>query len=111
MRFQWCVRECVAAFVVVTVLGPAPGCLRVVRQESAYYLKGPHQQEPPDGYFSPGTKVVVLGEKDSYNRVLTFDGVAAHVWRGNLATLSEWRQEQQAADKQELEATKRGIQR
>jgi len=84
--------------LTATALLLTPGCLRVVRQEAPYYVKGPQQVEPPDGFFPAGTKVVVFGEKDSYSRILTFDGIAAHVWKYDLLTLSEWRKEQQKAD-------------
>ncbi|MFQ5807300.1 MAG: hypothetical protein ACE5I3_12705 [Phycisphaerae bacterium] len=75
-----------------------PGCLRVVRQETPYYVKGPRQVEPPDGFLPAGTKVMVFGEKDSYSRILTFDGIAAHVWERDLVTLSEWSKERQQAE-------------
>lgn len=71
------------------------GCMRVARHEVPYYLKSPHQVEPPDGFLPMGSKVLVFGEKDSYARVLTFRGVAAHVWNRALATPAEWREEQQ----------------
>lgn len=74
-----------------------PGCVRVVRQEAPYYVKGPHQVEPPDGFFAAGTKVWVFGERDSYNRVLSLDGVLAHVWSQDLISLSQWNQEQRLA--------------
>jgi hypothetical protein len=80
------------------VLLALTGCMKVVRQEAPYYKKGPHQVEPPDGYLPAGTKVMVFGEKDSYCRVLTLRGVAAHVWNRALVTTSEWRDEQRAAD-------------
>lgn len=73
------------------------GCMRVVRQDAPYYKKGPQQVEPPDGYLAAGTRVLVFGEKDSYSRVLTLRGVAAHVWERALVTVSEWQEEQRAA--------------
>ena len=85
----------------VAALLLVPGCMRVVRQESPYYIKGPHQIEPPDGYFSAGKKVLVFGEKDSYSRVLTFDGIAAHIWQHDLLTLSQWKKEQQGQETKE----------
>jgi len=69
------------------------GCVSVVLHEAPYYVKSPHQEEPPDGYFAPGKNVMVLGEKDSYSRVLTFDAIAAYVWKGSLGTLREWSDE------------------
>jgi hypothetical protein len=83
--------------LVATALLLTSGCLRVVRQEAPYYVKGPHQIEPPDGFFPAGKKVMVFGEKDSYKRILTFDLVAAYIWKQDLLTLSEWRYEQQQA--------------
>jgi hypothetical protein len=93
--------KCLPVLLAAAALVLLPGCLRVVRQESPYYAKGPHQSEPPDGFFSPGTQVMVFGEKNSYGRVLAFDGTAAYVWERDLISLSDWRKEQQAAEKDE----------
>jgi hypothetical protein len=83
--------------LVGTALLLTSGCLRVVRQEAPYYVKGPHQIEPPDGFFPAGKKVMVFGEKDSYKRILTLDLVAAYIWKQDLLTLSQWRDRQQQA--------------
>jgi hypothetical protein len=90
-------RNVAAALLIGAVLVFTSGCLRVVRQEAPYYVKGPHQVEPPDGFFTAGAKVIVLGEQDSYNRVLSFDGILAHVWNQDLISLSQWNQEQRLA--------------
>jgi hypothetical protein len=86
------------AWLTLLVLSFLPGCLQVVRQEAPYFKNGPQQPEPPDGFFEPGTRVWVFGEKDSYKRVLSLGGVAAHVWRQDLVTLSEWSRQQKQAD-------------
>jgi hypothetical protein len=91
-------RKHLLAPLIALALLLVPGCLRVVLHESPYYVKSPHQVEPPDGYFSPGTNVMVFGEKDSYSRVLTFDGTAAYVWARSVGTLSEWRAERKHAE-------------
>ena len=83
--------------LIATSLVLTSGCLRVVRQEAPYYVKGPHQIEPPDGFFPSGKKVMVLGEKDSYSRILTFDLISAYIWKQDLLTLSEWHDQQQQA--------------
>ena len=84
-----------------SIVTGAIGCMRVVRQESPYYVKGPHQAEPPDGFFQPGTKLLVFGENGSYSRVLSISGIAAHIWSQDLLTLEQWRAEQKAAEASE----------
>lgn len=97
MRLLRFARTCAPGLLVGAALLPLPGCMRVVRQEAPYYVQGPHQVEPPDGFFPAGKKLMVFGEKDSYSRVLTFDGIAAYVWEPDLLTLSEWNQQQRRA--------------
>lgn len=89
----WRVAGLVFVMAAVSGLG---GCLRIVRQQAPYYLDGPHQVEPPNGFLEPGTRVLTFGSKDSYSHVLTFDGIAADVWDGDLVSPSQWRKEQQA---------------
>ncbi|MBU0616576.1 MAG: hypothetical protein KKI02_02550 [Planctomycetes bacterium] len=101
MRLYESARGHALALVTLTALLLLPGCLQVVRQEAPYYKKGPHQVEPPDGFFEPGTHVWIFGEKDSYRRVLSFGGTAAYVWRQDLLTLGEWSRQRQQADKNE----------
>ena len=100
MRPHALARSCTLALLMLTML-LLPGCLQVVRQEAPYYKKGPHQVEPPDGFFEPGTHVWVFDEKDSYHRVLSLGGTAAFIWRHDLTTVWEWREQQQQADKDE----------
>ncbi len=91
-----------AALAIAAALLLMPGCLRIVRAEAPYYADGPHQVEGPDGFLAEGTHVTVLGEKDSYSRVLTFGGTSGYVLSGSLATHSEWRQ-QREQEKEERE--------
>jgi len=77
----------------------AGGCIRVVWHPAPYYKRGPQQAEAADGYLPAGTRVMVFGEKDSYSRVLTFDGRAGHVWKNDLMSLSEWHKQQQRVEK------------
>jgi hypothetical protein len=101
MRFRGFTRGLALALLTLPTLLLLPGCLRVVRHEAPYYKKGPHQVEPPDGFFDGGTHVWVFGEKDTYKRVLSFGGTAAYVWRTDLSTWLEWRARQDQADKDE----------
>ena len=84
--------------LIAAALVLVPGCLRVVRHEAPYYVEGPHQIDPPNGFFSVGKKVMVFGERDSYNRVLTSDGIAAYVWKQDLVSWSKWRKTQRQAE-------------
>lgn len=84
---------CAAGFVTIQT-----GCIQVIRQEAPFYKKGPHQLEPPDGFFEPGTRVWNFGEEDSYARVLSFDGRAGHVWNRDLISVGEWNKLQRQAD-------------
>ncbi|GAF97359.1 unnamed protein product [marine sediment metagenome] len=102
MRLHRLARKRAAALLILVVLLLIPGCLQVVRQEAPYYQKGPHQIDP-DGFFERGTHVWVFGEQDSYKRVLTLGGIAAHVWRQDLLTLGEWSKQQKQADKDKNE--------
>jgi hypothetical protein len=101
MRFRAFARKYALVFLAPAALVPLPGCLQVVGHEAPYYKKGPHQIEPPDGFFQPGTHVWVFGERDSYKRVLSLGGTAAYVWRQDLLTLGEWSKQAQQADKSE----------
>ncbi len=99
MRLRRFTRMHAPALLISAALLLIPGCMQVIRQESPYYIKGPHQVEPPDGFFERGTHVWVFGEKDSYKRVLSLGGTAAFVWRQDLATLKEWSKQQKQADR------------
>lgn len=77
------------------------GCIRVVRQEAPYYAKGPKQTDPPDGFFQPGKRVMVFGERDSYCPVMTFDLIAGWVWKRDLVSVFEWDKSQEAAERSE----------
>ena len=52
-----------------------------VNGETPYYLEGPHQQAPPDGFLPIGTEVRVESEADSYSQP-----------RRHAAGLREWLQ-------------------
>ena len=82
------------------------GCVQVIRQEAPYYKEGPQQVGPPDGFFVPGTHVWVLGEKDSYARVLALDGRAGHVWNRDLASVFEWRKLQSQSEQSQAEQSR-----
>jgi hypothetical protein len=99
MRIRGFARRYAPALWISATLLLIPGCMQVVRQEAPYFSKGPHQIEPPDGFFEPGTHVWVLGEKDSYKLAISLGGTAAYVWRGDLATLREWSRQQRQTDK------------
>lgn len=92
-------RKQAPVLLILVALLLIPGCLQVVRQEAPYYTKGPHQIEPPDGFFERGTHLWVFDEKDTYKRVLSFGGTAAYVWQGDLLTLMEWSKQREQADK------------
>ena len=101
MRYLRFSRKLALASLMLPALLTLTGCLQVVRQEAPYYKKGPHQVEPPDGFFKRGTHVWVWGEKDTYKRVLSFGGTAAYIWRNDLLTWLEWREQQAQADSDE----------
>jgi hypothetical protein len=84
-----------AALLVGAALLLMPGCLRIVRHEAPYYADGPHQVEGPTGFLAEGKHVMVFSEKDSYCRVLTFDGTSGYVLTGSLVTYSEWKQQRE----------------
>ena len=98
MRFRLHTTSKTPALLIAAALMLLPGCLRVIRHEAPYYIEGPHQVDPPNGFFSAGKKVMVFGDKDSYSRVLTFDGIAAHVWKHDLVSLPEWSKTQRQAE-------------
>ena len=100
---QSTIKRGLLALLVAALIASTMGCMRVIRQEAPYYTKGPQQPDPPNGFFEPGTKVWVLGQKDSYSRVLTLDGIAGHVWSQDLLTLGQWQAEQEAAEGTEWE--------
>jgi hypothetical protein len=83
-------------FLALLILGgiildsPLAGCMQVIRQEAPYYKEGPQQAGPPDGFFEPGTRVWVMGEKNTYARVLSMDGRAGHVWNRDIVSVFEW---------------------
>ena len=80
------------------LLAPQAGCMQIIRQEAPYYEKGPQQVEPPEGFFEPGTRVWVFGEKDSYMRVMSMDGRSGHVWNRDLVSVFEWDRLQRQAE-------------
>jgi hypothetical protein len=76
------------------------GCSHVVRQRAPYYVHGPGQPEPPQGFLEEGTHVLVVGKDGSYARVWTGDLLDAFVWEHDLRPLwgtSESRKPAQSA--------------
>lgn len=61
-----------------------------VNGETPYYIEGPHQQGPPDGFLPIGTEVRVESEQGSYSRIWTKSGIHAYVWSPALKTRAEW---------------------
>jgi hypothetical protein len=98
MRSATSIRKSLAASAVGALLILTPGCLQVVRHEAPYYVEGPQQVDPPNGFFPAGKHVMVFGEKDTYKRILTFDGIAAYIWNQDLISLSEWNRARQQAE-------------
>lgn len=97
MRIHSLARRRASLLLILSVL-LIPGCMQVVRQEAPYYKKGPHQVEPPDGFFERGTHLWTFDEKDTYKRVLSLGGTFAYVWRGDLLSLGEWSKQRKQAD-------------
>jgi hypothetical protein len=93
--------RCLRATLLALLVLLTTGCLRVVRQEAPYYADGPQQAAPPDGFFEPGTKVMVFGERDSYCPVMTFDMTSGWVWKQDLVSPSEWRKLESAGEQSE----------
>ncbi|MCA9242415.1 MAG: hypothetical protein KDA32_00560 [Phycisphaerales bacterium] len=65
----------ILTIALVTTLA---GC-RTVRQEAPYYIDGPQQPGPPDGFLPDGTQVLVLGSAGSYSTVWADNGVIAQI--------------------------------
>lgn len=60
------------------------GFTHEVATHTAYYLTGPQQGRPPEGFLSVGTKAAILQDGGSYARVRTAAGIEAWVARDAL---------------------------
>lgn len=76
MRGPWWVAR--VAVVGGIIVAASAGC-RTVRQEAPYYIDGPQQPGPPDGFLPDGTEVLVLGSSGSYSTVWADNGVIAQI--------------------------------
>jgi len=83
-------RALISLIALAVLSGAFSGCMRVIRHEAPYYKEGPHQVAGPDGFFEAGTHLWVFGEQDSYAKVLSMLGTAAHVWNQDLVSVREW---------------------
>ena len=71
--------------------GPGQAFTHIVTSGTEYYLTGPQQASPPEGYLEAGTKVALLEEawSGSYCRVRTENGIEAYLSTGSLHPLEE----------------------
>jgi len=53
--------------------------LSIASPRVAYYLTGPQQARPPDGYFEKGTRVRLVSGAGSYSLVESETGVTGYV--------------------------------
>ena len=67
----------------------ASGFTHEVSTHTAYYVTGPQQARPPEGFLAVGTKVTLLDDGGSYVRVRTAAGIEAWVSRDALRPLGE----------------------
>ncbi len=74
------------------------GCSHMVAFRTPYYVDGPSQLEPPQGWFDAGTPVLVIGKEGSYARVWSWSFVNAYVLDSEL---TPWWKYHQPADEPE----------
>lgn len=77
--------------MLVALCSFAPlGCARIVADTSPYYVNGPNQPEPPQGFIKSGETVYVLGVWENHARFFNDDGISGAIWAPALVSPSEW---------------------
>ena len=94
-------RRFVVGWVVAIVATSLAGCsvlpsTHVVAFGTPYYIDGPDQPGPPDGWLERGTKVWVLREKDTYSYMFDQDANWSWVWSQSLITARAYAKEEKA---------------
>lgn len=62
--------------------GPYP--FVVGAPQTAYYLTGPQQSSPPDGFFKNGMRLALVLDAGSYSLVTSESGITAYVSTSSL---------------------------
>jgi hypothetical protein len=74
------------------------GCSHVITRETPYYVDGPRQADPPQGWLPEGTGVWILGRDGTYVRVLT--GTMINAWVRDWDVASAWGRSAEPAPKE-----------